>query len=92
MFRDTEVYSVAYNISNKKWTVYINGMPMPKSENPGGIGGQYNYHEYDKKKTAVKKARSFAKKDRNRSQLKIQSKRGRVIETADYDGDGNVIK
>lgn len=81
--RKTVVYSVKYNRRQKMWTVYVEGRPMVESENPGGIGGQYDYHTYAKKKAAVKKARKFAKKDKP-SQLKIEDKSGRNNKVHNY--------
>lgn len=86
MIRDAEVYSVQYNYSTKKWTVYINGTVMVKSENPGS-GPRYTYHDYDRKQDAVDVARKAAKNDANRSQLKVYNKTGsKTTEISNYEG------
>jgi len=89
MFRDTQVYSVQHSNATDKWTVYVNGTAVVKSENPGAITGRYTYHEYDKKKDAVEAARKMAKKDNQRSQLKVFNKSGRdTTEVTNYGSSG----
>lgn len=82
MAYNSTVYSVKYNRGGNYWGVYVDGRLMVKSENPGGIGGQYEYHKYRRKADAEKKARKFAKKQAERDisdgrvQLQIYNKNG----------------
>lgn len=85
IFQKSTVYSVKYNRSSDKWTIYVDGSAVVKNENPGALTGRYNYHEYDTKSKAVTKARQIAKRHAKRDvndypvELKIFNKSGSKI-------------
>lgn len=94
MAYNTTVYSVKHSRRTGKWSIYVDGRPVVKDKKPRAGGEKRTYHEYSKKKTAVKKARDMAKRDANRDyisgsskvQLKVWNKSGMdTTEVSNYD-------